>query len=121
MKKEKTLDELSKQTLKEEEEETKELTLLPQIDAKFGASLVEAGLKARQDKLSDQCVSAVEHLLSQISTSELNIRVETMRLEVYRKRVEAIRKGEIELVPSGGNNLRIKYKDDSLDPEVLHY
>ena len=98
---------------------TKEI-VTSEVSAEFGTALVKAGQDARQKKLTEQCVSTVEQILSQINTIEANIKIQTKQLEVYRKRLQAIEKGKIEIVPNG-NNVRIKYKDKDLDPEVLNY
>lgn len=98
---------------------TKEITT-SEVSAEFGSALVKAGQESRQKKLTEQCISTVEQLLSQITTAETNIKFQTKQLEVYKKRLEAIEKGEIEIVPNG-NNVRIVYKDSELSPDMLNY
>lgn len=90
------------------------------VTPEMGQALIKAGVDARQKKLTEQCVGTVEQLLSQIAIAEQNIKFQSTQIEVYRKRLNAIEKGEIEIVPNG-QNLKIVYKDKGLSPEELNY
>jgi hypothetical protein len=94
---------------------------MTKLDADIGSMLVEEAQKQRKNRFTEQCVGEVETVMRLIEITEGAIKTQTAHLDIYKRRLDAIKTGEIYINHLANGAMTIGYHDKELRAETVGY